>query len=193
MNSISNIQIINFEEFNHEEKSMDLEKDLNYMNNFLIEKYDSEYSEGNEMNSYDSSCNMSICSEINSNFSNLNISIHDTANNSNIGDRTSCSENIKSPYFIESFCNLEKVANNSFSFLRRTNRFKLNFDNDSNMSNISYNSTASKYFPCTFEGCEKVYKSKENLTLHYKNIHLKEKPYSCKFCSSLFSHRNGNF
>jgi hypothetical protein len=119
------------------------------------------------------------------------MSLHGSANNSNIGDLTAYSENIKSSNFNESFCNLEKVANNSFSFLRRTNRFKLNFDNDSTMSNISYNSTASKYFPCTFEGCKKVYKSKENLTLHYKNIHLKEKPYSCKFCSSQFSHRNG--
>jgi hypothetical protein len=46
-------------------------------------------------------------------------------------------------------------------------------------------------FPCTSKGCTKVYKSKENLTLHYKNIHLKEKPYSCKYCDAVFSHRNG--
>lgn len=196
MNSISNIEIINFEEFNQDEKSLDLEKNMNinYMKNFLIEKYDSEYSEGNEINGYDSSCNMSMCSEMNSNFSNLNMSMNDSFNNSNVGDFTASSENLKiSSNLNDSFSNLEKVSNNSFSFLRRTNKFKLNNDSDCNMSNISYNSTASKYFPCSFDGCEKVYKSKENLTLHFKNIHLKEKPYSCKFCNSQFSHRNGIF
>jgi hypothetical protein len=50
---------------------------------------------------------------------------------------------------------------------------------------------SAKLYKCTYRGCIKSYKSKENLTLHVKNIHLKEKPYSCKFCSSLFSHRNG--
>lgn len=49
-----------------------------------------------------------------------------------------------------------------------------------------------KLYKCTFESCMKAYKSKENLTLHFKNIHLKEKPYTCKFCKATFSHRNGN-
>jgi hypothetical protein len=51
----------------------------------------------------------------------------------------------------------------------------------------------SKEFTCPDPQCTKVYKSKENLTLHYRNIHLKEKPYSCKFCSAVFSHRNGKY
>lgn len=50
---------------------------------------------------------------------------------------------------------------------------------------------ATKNFKCTYKGCIKSYKSKENLTLHIKNIHLREKPYSCRYCSSVFSHRNG--
>jgi hypothetical protein len=48
-----------------------------------------------------------------------------------------------------------------------------------------------KYFKCEVQGCGKIYKSKENLTLHIKNIHLNLKPYKCRFCNSLFSHRNG--
>jgi hypothetical protein len=48
-----------------------------------------------------------------------------------------------------------------------------------------------RLYKCEFEGCEKVYRSKENMTLHFKNIHLKLKPYKCRFCASLFSHRNG--
>jgi hypothetical protein len=174
---------------------MDLEKNINinYMNNFLLEKYDSEYSEGNELNGYDNSSNMSICSEMKSNFSAVTMSINDSCINSNVGDLSTNSENLKSSDLNNSFIHLEKVSNNSFSFLRRTNKFKLNNESDLNISNLSYNSTASKYFPCSFEVCEKVYKSKENLTLHYKNIHLKQKPYSCKFCNSQFSHRNGIF
>ena len=39
--------------------------------------------------------------------------------------------------------------------------------------------------------CYKVYNSKENMLLHYKNIHLKQKPYQCSYCSAGFSHRNG--
>ena len=39
--------------------------------------------------------------------------------------------------------------------------------------------------------CGKIYRSKENLTLHYKNIHLGKKPYKCEFCNCCFSHRNG--
>ena len=49
-----------------------------------------------------------------------------------------------------------------------------------------------KTFKCEVTGCEKIYKSKENLNLHIKNIHLNLKPYRCRFCSSTFSHRNGN-
>lgn len=58
--------------------------------------------------------------------------------------------------------------------------------------NTSYvnSSYKKKCYKCT--DCVKVYKSKENLMLHVKNIHLKIKPYDCKYCTALFSHRNGN-
>lgn len=49
----------------------------------------------------------------------------------------------------------------------------------------------SKTFHCEYINCGKIYKSKENLVLHIKNIHLKLKPYRCRFCDSSFSHRNG--
>lgn len=45
-----------------------------------------------------------------------------------------------------------------------------------------------KLFICL---CGKLYKSRENQMLHYKNIHLHVKPYKCSFCDSKFSHRNG--
>jgi len=49
----------------------------------------------------------------------------------------------------------------------------------------------SKFHKCSKEGCNKSYKSKENLILHFKNFHLKEKPYKCNYCDLHFSHRNG--
>ena len=48
-----------------------------------------------------------------------------------------------------------------------------------------------KFFKCNFKGCNKLYKSKENLILHYRNKHLSQKPYQCDYCSVSFSHRNG--
>lgn len=54
------------------------------------------------------------------------------------------------------------------------------------------NKTIKKDFSCIYDKCTKKYKSKENLSLHIKNIHLNIKPYMCRFCSAAFSHRNGN-
>jgi uncharacterized Zn-finger protein len=48
-----------------------------------------------------------------------------------------------------------------------------------------------KLHKCDAEGCEKAYKSRENLNLHIRNKHLGEKPYQCRYCMSRFSHRNG--
>jgi hypothetical protein len=48
-----------------------------------------------------------------------------------------------------------------------------------------------KKFKCNWIDCPKEYRSKENLTLHLKNVHLKIKPYKCRFCLLKFSHRNG--
>jgi uncharacterized Zn-finger protein len=48
-----------------------------------------------------------------------------------------------------------------------------------------------KLFKCKVQGCDKSYKSKENLQLHVQNIHEGVKPYTCSYCDSKFSHRNG--
>jgi uncharacterized Zn-finger protein len=50
-----------------------------------------------------------------------------------------------------------------------------------------------KLYKCEYGDCSKAYKSKENLNLHFRNKHLGEKPYQCRFCFSRFSHRNGKF
>lgn len=48
-----------------------------------------------------------------------------------------------------------------------------------------------KSFYCTYRDCVKQYKSRENLFFHIQNVHLKQKPYACKYCENSFSHRNG--
>lgn len=47
-----------------------------------------------------------------------------------------------------------------------------------------------KYF-CYLPGCDKSYKSRENLNIHFINIHNNIKPFQCKYCAARFSHRNG--
>ena len=39
--------------------------------------------------------------------------------------------------------------------------------------------------------CGSIYKSKENMILHYKNIHQNIKPYHCSYCEGTFAHRTG--
>ena len=48
-----------------------------------------------------------------------------------------------------------------------------------------------KLFKCEYENCNKCYKSSENLKLHIQNKHLLIKPYECRYCQQAFSHRNG--
>ena len=50
------------------------------------------------------------------------------------------------------------------------------------------NNKEMKLYKCI---CGKVFHSKENQMLHFKNIHLNQKPYKCSYCDSKFSHRNG--
>ena len=92
---------------------------------------------------------------------------------------------------------MKKIDNISFSLLKLDNEnFKIFESEDFNIENkiiLDKVPKKNKKFICEFENCKKVYKSKENLKLHNKNIHLKEKPYSCTHCSKKFSHRNGTF
>ena len=53
---------------------------------------------------------------------------------------------------------------------------------------LKFNSRRIKLFKCI---CGKVFHTKENQILHFKNIHLHQKPYKCSYCDSKFSHRNG--
>lgn len=56
---------------------------------------------------------------------------------------------------------------------------------------VKKNQREKKVYKCEYEGCPKVYRSRENLKLHIQNIHKKQKPYQCNYCVLRFSHRNG--
>ncbi|KAI8987468.1 hypothetical protein BDF20DRAFT_787751, partial [Mycotypha africana] len=44
-------------------------------------------------------------------------------------------------------------------------------------------------FPCSYDGCGKIFKRSEHLKRHIKSIHTKEKPYTCPYdnCDKRFS------
>lgn len=90
----------------------------------------------------------------------------------------------------DSFSNSLMKDKNMFTIKTKYERKKRKKENkDVYFSIIEKN--GEKIFKCGLITCLKEYKSKENLILHFKNKHLKEKPYICQFCNAEFTHRNG--
>lgn len=87
------------------------------------------------------------------------------------------------------------ITNNKIPFENKSDISSLNLNSNSNETNSKEMKSKKKhkssliFFICG--KCMKIYKSKENTLLHYKNVHLKEKPYICSYCNVGFSHRNG--
>jgi hypothetical protein len=167
----SNIEIINFDYSMEPQNNIFMEfhhedNNKDYLNLYFLEKSGCDNFDQNE----------SMEHYLSNSFTNMN---NDSFSSYYSNDAMSClSENLSYGVPIAQ-------AND-------TNDKSLNASFD-NCNLDSFSEKKRKSFNCPFKDCIKVYKSKENLTLHYKNIHLKEKPYSCKYCSAVFSHRNGNY
>jgi hypothetical protein len=155
--------------------------DLDYLNNFLLQKID------NGEDRIDSIFMFENTSQVTFYCDSDNLKLNDSfSTNPASVDKISPSKSHSS------FCNSENVPESSGKLFNceyegcdKTFQYKWILDRHY----LSHK--ASKVFSCTHKDCLKAYKSKENLTLHIKNIHLNLKPYSCKFCPSVFSHRNG--
>jgi len=187
MNSnFSNIDIINFD--NSEEKDS-----FNYQDE--IEKFETR-----------SNVNLNFCHpKLNS----TELEFGESLILSNLKRQTNCDtfeNSINQEFFLlqksgeiinNSFQNLQKIDNTSFSYFRMGNEDEKIFNNNDIFIKSEDNLDEEvpkknlKRFTCEYENCKKVYKSKENLKLHNKNVHLQEKPYACIFCDKKFSHRNG--
>lgn len=182
MDGFSNIEIVNFDAVEVEANNDNVEVcDINmeYLNNFILNKFncdenmnkDSQMSYTNSLDTYDLCSNYSFMSYCNS-------------------DAVSC---VSDTFNLAFSCDTSMVDRNNF--YNSFDNCKKNYDNSPSSAKLETSPSSSLFsgrtFKCVEEGCEKSYKSKENLNLHIKNIHLKEKPYNCKYCPALFSHRNG--
>ena len=185
MNGFSNIEFINFETLNNNENDNFTIKDpnydpLNYLNNFLLERLESECDSQTDSIMNDSQSVHSYFSEAQVN------RVSESFSGFHIDKATSENESFDSGVQNNSV-NMESLFSCSFDNCKKNFRFKWILDRHCVSHKVS------KTYCCFYKGCPKAYKSKENLNLHVKNIHLKEKPYSCRFCQSVFSHRNGIF
>lgn len=170
MNDYPNIEIINFDIINADEINSDCPNLYeNDMYNYIIDKFNPEYCYIN------TDCGLD--------------SLRPTALNHTQNDSFSSCYSEPMSCYTENIQNSQNLTisdgedDSDKSFYSYDNRIEIKY------SKLNCNKKV-KSFACT--ECFKVYKSKENLTLHFKNIHLKQKPYSCKYCSAVFSHRNGN-
>jgi hypothetical protein len=186
--NFTNIEFINFESLTHEnENSLDNNNDIEmgYLNNFLLERFESEYdSQCDSQNLNDSQSQYSYFSEVPVSKINESFSSFHTSDGATCYSEGNKSTRNTSPIELPSEVP-EKQFRCSYENCKKSFKFKWILDRHY----LSHKSA--KLYKCIFKGCIKSYKSKENLTLHNKNIHLKEKPYSCRFCPSVFSHRNG--
>ncbi len=176
----SNIEFINFETITHPDYENNLDMDLcginiNDLNDVLFDRYES----GND-SQYDTIISDSR-SQYSLNFDFSNRKLNDTVNSSI--EQNSSTNEIKKE--LDTSCFSDKPYRCEVKTCTKTFKFKWILDRHYSAHK------AAKMYRCNYTECNKSYKSKENLTLHVKNIHLNEKPYSCKYCKSVFSHRNG--
>jgi hypothetical protein len=185
MHNQANIQFINFDSVSEEDNQCQIATDLVGMeiNNFLLNRFETEYNIqcGNYLSPHKNQTTYLQDTQPSKTIYTVNTTPIETQTNKLEESQDKLKENLEKE-------NSGKDSNTfpcEYDNCHKTFKFKWILDRHY----LSHKPI--KLFKCNYEDCPKSYKSKENLTLHIKNIHLKEKPYSCRYCSSVFSHRNG--
>jgi len=101
--------------------------------------------------------------------------------------------------FDEEFETFSNFFNYDLATLSTINSNILNINLNITKNNNNINSLSNKkkkkinknlrFFICLF--CLKIYKTKENVLIHYKNIHTFKKAYKCEYCNNSYCYRNG--
>lgn len=119
------------------------------------------------------------------------ISETDSASDSIVNEHDKCDSEVEA-LFLKEFDSNNIIEKNLSVFSNKVrNNFFVSFIPNSNDNNKISSRKQKRMYYCSYEGCDKQYKSKENLNLHIKNKHKGLKPYKCFLCSLSFSHRNG--
>ena len=116
-------------------------------------------------------------------------------NNTNINNKSNNLNNLDNKMSNLKSKKISKVDNNELLCKKRsketqpkTKQMSLNIKLKEMQAKNKVTIINSKKYKCE---CGKIFCTEENQRLHYINIHLHEKPYSCNFCGEGFSHRNG--
>jgi hypothetical protein len=184
MNCFSNIEIINFDNFHNSEQDQFLKEMLHeagsFLPNYAEDRYEKDVENMMDNLNIDNFSNCSFYSEMQcqSQFESSSAQLTEPTTQSISPLRKILTVKDFSFSHERQFCCPFSNCNKAFKFKWILERHLISHKN-------------LKQFKCSEDSCTKAYKSKENLTLHHRNIHLKEKPYNCRYCEAVFSHRNG--
>jgi hypothetical protein len=185
-----------FKDLTNIERETNIANDVQYINRYDLTKFEDEINKAlnlkennlilHEEHNNEDNINMYIGSNFEDLFNNLTpknsqMTIDLTEDNHSYSMGESYSQSLQ---FEKEILNNNNVFNSADESVQKLNNVFIE-----NIDILRDKANETKLFNC--ELCTKKYRSRENLYLHIRNIHLNEKPYKCDYCGLGYSHRNG--